>query len=453
MTDILVDFLRSGPILVQRYHAHVVRMIQPLTILREGRKTIENLSRAADPLPLSSSEPLRILHVIPDLCLAGAEMKLYKLLAATNREQFAPTVISMRDGGELRGRIEALGIPVHSLGIRGLLPGPRSVNRLARLVRRIDPDLIHGWMYHGNLAAQFAAALSRKKAPVLWGVHQSLYGFAYEKWLTVLVIKLGALLSRAPRGIVYVSKTSACQHEAHGYNRERTLVFHQGFDTEKFAPSEEARFAVCQELGLPNDTLLIGMIGRYHPVKDHANFLKAAERVLKSRSEVRFILCGKGVDHNNPALRTLVEETQIRDRIHLMGERLDIQRIMPALDIAVSSSCSEGFPNVVGEAMSSGVPCVVTAVSDLPEIVGTTGRVVPPRDTAALASAIEEMIAMGPAGRKALGAAARARVIEHYSLESSVAQYEAVYEGMTAPARTDSLQSLSLSQARIDSLP
>src|SRR6185312_11674078 len=202
----------------------------------------------------------------------------------------------------------------------------------------------------------------------LWGVHQSLYSFAYEKSLTVLVIKLGALLSRAPGGIVYASKTGAGQHEAHGYNREKTLVFHQGFDTEKFAPSEEARFAVCRELGIPNDTLLIGMIGRYHPVKDHASFLRAAERVLNSRSEVRFILCGKGVDHNNPALRTLVEETQIRNRIHLLGERRDIERIMAALDIAVSSSCSEGFPNVVGEAMSSGVPCVVTAVSDLPEI-------------------------------------------------------------------------------------
>jgi glycosyltransferase involved in cell wall biosynthesis len=327
------------------------------------------------------------------------------------------------------------------------------VNRLARLVRRIDPDLIHGWMYHGNLAAQFAAAFTRKKPAVLWSIHQSLYDFAYEKWLTVWVIKLGALLSRAPRGIVYVSKTSACQHEARGYNRERTLVFHQGFDTEKFAPSEEIRFAVRQELGLPNDTLLIGMIGRYHPVKDHANFLQAAERVLQSRPEARFILCGKGVDEDNATLRTLIEEKHIRDRVHLMGERTDIQRIMAGLDIAVSSSCSEGFPNVVGEAMSSAVPCVVTAVSDLPEIVGSTGFVVPPRDTSSLALAIDDMIALGSASRKVLGAAARARVIEHYSLKSSVAQYEAVYKRMIAPARTENLLGLSLSEARIDGLP
>ena len=397
---------------------------------QEVQKKIDDLSRAASPFPVSTTQPLRILHIISDLSLAGAEMKLYKLLAATNREQFAPTVISMKDYGELRERIEALGIAVHSLGIRGSLPGLISVGRLVRIVRQVRPDLIHGWMYHGNLAAQFSAAFVQKRPSVLWSVHQSLYSFAYEKWLTALVIKLGALLSRHPRNVVYVSRTSASQHEAAGYHKDRTLVVHYGFDTEKFAPSEEARSAVRHELGLPRDALLIGLIGRYHPVKDHANFLRAAERVLQTRPDAHFLLCGKGVDHRNAVLHALVEETKTGERIQLLGERRDIQRIMAALDIAANSSRSEGFPNVVGEAMSSSVPCVVTAVSDLPEIVGRTGRVVPPRDTAALAAAIEELIAMGAAGRKALGAAARSRVIERYSLESSVAQYEAIYESL-----------------------
>lgn len=427
-------------------------MAQALTNPSEVRKTIDNLSRAASPLPVSTSQPLRILHIITDLCVAGAEMKLYKLLATTNRERFTPTVISMRDRGELRERIEALGIPVFSLGIRGPLPGPVSVNRLVRIVRQARPDVIHGWMYHGNLAAQFAAAFARERPSVLWSVHQSLYSFVYERWLTAAVIKLGAHLSPRPEKIVYVSRTSATQHEVVGYNKEKTMVFHQGFDTEKFAPSAAARRSVREELGLSEDALLIGLAGRYHPVKDHANFLRAAELVSKRRPEACFVLCGKGVDRANAELRALVEEKQMRGRIHLLGERRDIQRIMAALDIAVSSSCSEGFPNVVGEAMSSGVPCVVTAVSDLPEIVGTTGRVVPPRDSAALAAAIEELVALGRVDRQALGQAARARVIERYSLESSVAQYEAVYESMTAQTTTDSQQSLLLSQARAGGL-
>ena len=378
--------------------------------------------------PLPTHRPLRVLHIIPDLCVAGAEMKLYELLAATRRDRFAPRVISLRDRGDLRRQIEALGIPVYSLGIRGSLPGPTSVKRLIQIVRELRPEVIHGWMYHGSLAAQFASAFAHEQPAVLWSVHQSLYSFAYEKWLTALVIRLNALLSWAPRRIVYVSKTSASQHEAIGYNQQRSLVFYPGFDTDKFAPSEEARLSLRRELGLEENAVLIGLIGRYHPVKDHANFLRAAESLSRSHALVRFVMCGKGVDQSNGSLRALVRDLRLEDRTHLLGERADIERIMAALDVAVSSSRSEGFPSVIGEAMSAGVPCIATAVSDLPEIVGATGRVVPARNSAALAEGIVELLSLGRAGRQALGAAARARMIERYSVESSIAQYEALYD-------------------------
>jgi glycosyltransferase involved in cell wall biosynthesis len=378
-------------------------------------------------------------------------MKLYKLLAATKRERFAPIVISMRNNGELRPRIEALGIPVHSLDIRGSLPGPKSVNRLVRIVRQTRPNVIHGWMYHGSLAAQFAALFAHERPAVLWSVHQSLYSFAYDKWLTALVIRLNAFLSRAPRKVVYVSKTSAFQHEGIGYKKEKTLVFQPGFDTEKFAPSEEARLSLRRELGLEDDVLLIGLIGRYHPVKDHGNYLRAAETLSQNHLNARFVMCGKGVDNQNADLLDLIRERRLEERTFLLGERPDIERIMAALDIAVSSSCSEGFPNVVGEAMSAGVPCVVTAISDLPEIVGPTGRIVPPRDSVALAEGIKDLISIGRAGRQAVAAAARARIIERYSLESSITQYEAVYEGIAIQSRQ--AMKHQLTGARASSLP
>lgn len=391
------------------------------------------LSRAAATPSASTYSPLRVLHIIPDLCVAGAEMKLYKLLAATKEDRFAPMVISLRDRGGLRQHIEALGVPVYSLGIRGPLPGPSSVRRLVQIVRELRPEVIHGWMYHGSLAAQFAAAFAHDQPSVLWSVHQSLYSFVYEKWLTALVIRLNALLSWAPRRIVYVSKTSASQHEAIGYDKARTLVFHPGFDTDKFAPSEEVRLSVRRELGFDENALLIGLIGRYHPVKDHGNFLRAAELLSKDHPNVRFVMCGRGVDQTNVTLQALIRDRRLEDRTLLLGERPDIERIMAALDIATSSSSSEGFPNVIGEAMSAGVPCVATAVSDLPEIIGTTGRIVPARDSAALAAGIEELISLGRAGRQALGVSARARMIERYSLEASIAQYEGVYEGSAQP--------------------
>jgi glycosyltransferase involved in cell wall biosynthesis len=150
---------------------------------------------------------------------------------------------------------------------------------------------------------------------------------------------------------------------------------------------------------------------------------------------VRFVLCGRQVDGHNGSLNELIQTLGLTNCTHLLGERRDMQRLIAALDIAVSSSSTEGFPNVVGEAMSSGVPCVVTAVSDLPQVVGETGRAVPPRNAPALAAALEELIAIGPEGRRCLGAAARKRIIDYFSLASAVAQYEEAYESAMAQTR------------------
>lgn len=169
--------------------------------------------------------------------------------------------------------------------------------------------------------------------------------------------------------------------------------------------------------------------------------------MAKRHSRLRFVLCGRGVDSTNGSLRLLIQELQLADCTHRLGERRDVQRIIAAFDIAVSSSSTEGFPNVVGEAMSSAVPCVVTAVSDLPEVIGPTGRAVPPRDAEALAAALEDMIAIGPEGRARLGAAARLRIVDRFSLVSAVAQYEDAYESLMAQARTRNEPELSLAPA------
>ncbi len=128
------------------------------------------------------------------------------------------------------------------------------------------------------------------------------------------------------------------------------------------------------------------------------------------------------------ALVRLVDELKVAERIHLLDERQDMVRITAALDIATSSSSEESFPNVVGEAMSSGVPCVVTDVSDLLWIIGETGRIVPPNNAQALADAMVDLIQLGSEGRRLLGMAARERVIEHFQLKEIETLYETLYE-------------------------
>jgi glycosyltransferase involved in cell wall biosynthesis len=304
---------------------------------------------------------------------------------------------------------------------------------LVRLARSIKPDLIQGWMSHGNLIAQLLASFVSRRASVLWNIRQTLYSFEYEKRGTAFAIRMCARLSKRPARILYNSRTASAQHGAIGYRTEKTLVIPNGFDTGLFAPSKEARQSVRSELGVAESTFLIGLVGRFHPMKGHASFLRAAKLLLEHYPDVQFVLSGKEVSWSNQFLCDLVQRLGLVERVHLLGERQDMPRITAALDIASSSSSyGEGFPNVIGEAMSCAVPCVVTDVSDLPWVVGETGKVVPPRDPKALARAWADLIEMGAEGREALGQAARARVIQYFPLGSVVAQYEALYESVIA---------------------
>jgi glycosyltransferase involved in cell wall biosynthesis len=350
-------------------------------------------------------------------------------------------VISLDGVGKLGDRIRQLGIPVYEMGMKPSLH-PRSLVRLVRTARRLKPDLIQGWMYHGNLAAQIAAMFTARPVSVFWNIRQSLYSLDYEKPATARVIKLGARLSHWPAKTLNNSRTSVAQHSVIGYQTAGTVVIPNGFDTELFAPSEEARRTVRSELGVALDTFLIGLIARYHPMKDHQTFLLAAGLLLKDHPETQFVLAGKDVNWNNAALRSLIQDLGMVERVHLLGERLDMPRLTAALDIAsLSSAYEEGFPNVIGEAMACGVPCVVSDVSDSPWIVGDSGRVVPPRNPAALAKSWQDLIELGPEGRKALGETARSRVIDCFSLASVVEQYERLYESVAAERENGRLKS------------
>lgn len=373
---------------------------------------------------------MKIGHIITSLEKHGAQMMLYKVLSSMDHRRFDSVVISLMDGGALRNKFESLGVVVHSLGMKKGLPTPGSVYRFARLINRLDLDLIQGWMYHGNLAAQLGVALSPRHIPVLWNIRGSSYNLKDEKPVTAALIWLGGKLSGLPKRIINNSLVSAIKHEEMlGYKSAKRVIIPNGFDTDLFAPSAEARAGLRAELGLSDDALLIGLSARYHPMKDHANFLRAAALLLKDHPQTHFALSGEGVDSRNEELRALIGSLPIGERVHLLGERSDMNRIAAALDIAtLSSAFGEGFPNVVGEAMACGVPCVVTDVGDSVFVIGETGRAVTPRDPNAIASAWRELIEMGASSRRELGSAARRRVLENFSIEAIAQKYESLYQ-------------------------
>jgi len=189
---------------------------------------------------------------------------------------------------------------------------------------------------------------------------------------------------------------------------------------------------VRRELDIPKDAPLIGMAARFHPLKDHLNFVQAAAHLHKQIPEVHFLLCGIDITWQNSPLARWIDEAGIRDRCHLLGLRQDMPRLFAGMDIATTASISEAFPVVVGEAMACETPCVVTDVGDSALIVGKTGLVVAPRDPEALAQAWRRLIEGGPALRRRLGIAGRDRIREFFALSTIVERYQAIYSELAA---------------------
>lgn len=379
---------------------------------------------------------MKIIYIITGLSTGGAEVMLYKLLSRINRQRFSPVVISLMDSGTWGDRIADLGIPVYTIGMKSGTLKLTNIWRMIYIVRQLKPDLIQGWMYHGNLAAQLVKLFIFRQVPVFWNVRHSLNSLELEKPRTTIIIKLCARFSHLPTKIIYNSQNSSKQHEKIGYCLEKTCVIPNGFETEKYIPSTKVSLSVRSELNTPENALLIGLIGRYHPIKDHFNFLQAAALLIKTYSNIQFVLVGNKVDWENQILSELIHQLGLVKHIRLLGERHDVPRLTAALDIASSSSSGEGFPNVIGEAMSCGVPCVVTDVGDSAWIVGDTGKVVPPKNPEALANAWQALIDIGKEGRESLGKAARARVIKCFSLDSIVAEYEGLYDNILPQKNT-----------------
>ncbi|MEB3217941.1 MAG: glycosyltransferase [Nostocales cyanobacterium 94392] len=372
-----------------------------------------------------------IAFITTGLYTGGAERMLYNLLSKIDRQRFQPVVISLMNRGVWGKKIDALDIPIYTIGMKeGKPPTPIIVSRLISTVRQIQPDLLQGWMYHGNLAAQFAKLFYARNIPVLWNIQHSMYSLKYEKLMSRLVIKSGAKLSQSPSSIVYVSQTGKSQHEKIGYCSSNGCVIPNATDSCLFVPSQQAKQDVRSKLGLTENDLLIGQFARFHPMKDHANFLHAAALLLQNTSQnLHFLLAGTEVNQDNQILTELIQKLGLSNRVHLLGERSDMPRLTAALDImTVASAYGEAFPLVLGEAMSCAVPCVVTDVGDSAWIIGNTGKVVPPRDSQALANAWKHLIELGEEARKALGEATRKRNMQLFSLDSIVTRYEQEYE-------------------------
>lgn len=376
----------------------------------------------------------RIALIITGLSTGGAEMMLFKLLEHLDRQRFAPHVISLTTLGELAPRIAALGIPVEAVGMKPGLPSPSGFFRLVQILKRLNPDVVHTWMYHADLLGGLAARLAGISA-IGWGIRNSNLDKDKTKFSTRAVVGLCASVSKwVPSRILSCSEQARQIHVARGYVAEKMVVVPNGFDLTRFKPDTDARHRIRAELGIAEQTPLVGLIGRFDPQKNHAGFFEAAGALHRHLPQVHFVLAGQGIDTSNAALMQAITRAGVLANTHLLGLRSDMPGLMAALDVLASSSYGEAFPNVLGEAMACGVPCAATDVGDSAYIVGDTGRVVASGDMTGLAAALEELLALPPPEKAALGERARARVAENFEIGGVVRRYEDFYESLLANA-------------------
>ena len=388
----------------------------------------------AAPSPLqagASGAPLAVMHVITSLDVGGAEGQLTRLVAGDAAAAVSHSVVTLKPGGALRVRLEADGIPAGDLGIERNADALGGLARLVGIIRAGRPAVVHSWLYHADLLATLALALSgrRRATRLIWGVRCSDMDMRRYARSSRYILNVLPRLSSRTDLVLCNSEAGRAAHERLGYRPPQWRVVPNGVDVDHYRPLPGERSAVRAELGLGDESFVVGMCARVDPKKDHNSLVKAAAILARSVPEARFVLIGEGTDEPESALDRIIAESGIGDRFVRLGLRRDVSRLHAALDVAsLSSAFGEGFPNVMAEAMACGVPCVATDVGDSAAIVGDTGIIVPPRDSEALAAGWNRLWREDRDARTTRGAKARQHVVNRYSLTRAIEDYRSVYE-------------------------
>jgi glycosyltransferase involved in cell wall biosynthesis len=373
---------------------------------------------------------MKIVFLNRTLSHGGAERQLVTLATGLHQRGHEVIVSLFYPDAPLGVRLKDAGVPIHCFNKRGAwdLVFPA---RLIRFIRDVKPDVFYSFKTESNVLATIVRPFFGGR--LVWGLRN-----AYADWnrfgrKTRLARDLERRLSWLA-DLIIANSHCGRRYAIDDGHPERIVVVPNGFDTERFAPDESARWRVREELGVGRGELLVGIVGRLHPVKDHSTFLRAAAHVANARDNVRFICIGSGSEPYTRELHLLADELGIAGRVIWAGARNDMPALYNTLDVLTMCSDSEGLPNVVGEAMACGVPCVVTDVGDAAAVVGDLGIVVNPGDPTALGFAMGEMlgrISNGQIDSRQI----RVRIVDHYSLERLVETTESLLSSLLEKKR------------------
>lgn len=369
-----------------------------------------------------------VMHVISGLTIGGAELMLYRVATQCGQGQIRHVVVSMSDVGAVGKQLEAAGVSVFCLNIpNGRLTWP-GVRDYRRLLKEQRPDLVQTWMFHADF---FAGLLTRllSDIPVIWNIRQS--DTSDDKFVKrILANVLNPLLSYfVPDRIICCGEAIKTAYAHKGYCPWKLISVPNGCDTARYQTDLSVRVTTRLRFNLVDEDLAVGVVGRFHVMKDHHSFVRAIGQLRAQRPQVVAVFCGEGLTTDNAELVGWLQDAGFPlERCRFLGRQTDMPQIYSLLDVLVSSSRSgEGFPNVLVEGMACGVPCVTTDVGCSREIVGEASQVVPPSQPEMLATAIAAILSEVVHDQAMVSARARDRVMQNFSFARTMAAYEQLY--------------------------
>lgn len=372
--------------------------------------------------------PIRVLYIIFGLAMGGAETVLFELINGLDRKEFQPVVLSLSPPAALSEKFAAAGIEVHYLTLKRLEQAPLTLLRAIRTARQLNPDILQGVLFYGDLTARLIRLVWHKPL-VVSAVHSTgvgrkpyLYAMRYTDGLT--------------DAVTAVSRAVADAHLAErSITREKTTVIANGIDVQRFArPPESELVKLRQRFSIPEGRRVVLCVGRLDPVKNHALLLRAFAGLTRSVPNICLLLAGGGRIEGE--LRAQVAELGLGEQVIFAGEVYPIDPLFHLADVFVLSSSREGLPMVVLEAMAAGSAIVCTKVGGIPEVIssGKNGILVPSEDQPALERALRELLEAPESERRRLGDQAKVDVIEQYGTARMVEQTARLYRSLLARA-------------------
>jgi glycosyltransferase involved in cell wall biosynthesis len=366
----------------------------------------------------------KIVHIISGLKSGGAERSLFNICNSNISDYFIQSVICLGDKAVYGDKLEELGVEVYYLNFKNSNILNSFIN-FKNIIKKISPDIVQGWMTHGNFASVLVYFILARRPALFWNIRQTVYKLKHEYILTRFLFLINILLSRIPNGIISNAKISIKQLIKFGYKNDSFILIPNGFDTNYWKPDYNLKQVERNKLNFNDNDFVLGYVGRYHPLKNIKFLLESFHKLSQQNSKIKLVIVGQNPNDfhiNEKSIIDLIPQNQIL----IIDNTKDLNKYYNIFDLLILCSWSEGFPNVLGEAMSCELCCISTPVGDAPDILEDVGYLVPLDDVDFLIEKVKNCMD-NPEELNKLGRNARIKIINQYSMEKTINTYLNIY--------------------------